>query len=148
MSLIKLNTRNSAVSPFDALFNDFFEGEFFPSTRNNARLGSVPAANIKESEKYFLVEIAAPGMKKEDFKLELNEELLSIRAERKEQHEESKERYTKREFNYTSFVRSFRLPEGVDVEKIAAAYNDGILSIEIPKMEIEQKQKVREISIK
>ncbi len=148
MSLIKLNTRNSAVSPFDALFNDFFEGEFFPSTRNNARFGSVPAANIKESEKDFLVEIAAPGMKKEDFKLELNEELLSIRAERKEQHEESKDRYTKREFNYASFVRSFRLPEGVDVEKIAATYNDGILSIEIPKMEVAQKQKVREISIK
>jgi HSP20 family protein len=86
-------------------------------------------------------------MKKEDFKLELNEDLLSIRAEHKQEKEETNDRYTKREFNFASFVRSFRLPEEVDAEHIGATYRDGILNIEIPKLENKVKEKVREISI-
>ncbi len=133
------------MRPLDSFFNDFFEGEFFPNRA--VRNASVPAANIKETEKAYHVELAAPGMKKEDFKVELNDELLSIRAESKQEKEEKNERYTKREFNYTSFVRSFRLPEEVDAENIKAAYNEGILNIEIPKVEATVKNKVREISI-
>lgn len=147
MSLVKFNARKPQMSPLDSIFNDFFEGEFFPSRSAGLRNGNVPAANIKETEKAYLVELAAPGMKKEDFKIELNDDLLSIRAEHKQEKEETNDRYTKREFNFASFVRSFRLPEEVDVEKIGATYRDGILNIEIPKNEVKMKEKVREISI-
>lgn len=135
------------MSPLDSFFNDFFEGEFFPARTGAQRNGTLPAANIKETEKAYLVELAAPGMKKEDFKIELNDDLLSIRSEHKQEKEETNDRYTKREFNFTSFVRSFRLPEEVDAEKIGATYRDGILNIEIPKQENKVKEKVREISI-
>ncbi|MCA1762102.1 MAG: Hsp20/alpha crystallin family protein [Cryomorphaceae bacterium] len=145
MSLIKFN---SAKNPYglDTFFNDFFEGEFFPQSRMKS--GSLPAANIRESENAFHVELAAPGMKKDDFKIELSDDLLSIRTEKKAETEEREGKYTKREFNYTSFVRSFQLPEDVDVEKISAEYKDGVLSLDIPKMEIEQKSKTRQIAIK
>jgi HSP20 family protein len=146
MSLIKFNPNTPVWDSFDSIFNDFFEGEFLP--RKIARTASLPAANVKETEKAYHVELAAPGMKKEDFKVEVNEDLLSIRAERKEEKESTEERFTKREFNYTSFVRSFRLPENVKAEDIEATYKDGILALEIPKLKIEEKPKVREISIK
>lgn len=146
MSLIKLRTNDPVISPFENMFNDFFEGEFLPNRRNR-NSGSMPAANIKETEKSFLVELASPGMTKEDFKIELDEDLLTIRSERETEKEEKEIRYTKREFNYTSFVRSFRLPEEVDAEKITAKYEDGILQLEIPKKEIEEK-KVRKIDIR
>lgn len=145
MSLIKFN---SAKNPYglDTFFNDFFEGEFFPNDRTNS--GSLPAANIRETDTAFHVELAAPGMKKDDFKIELSDDLLSIRTEKKSETEEKDGKYTKREFNYTSFVRSFRLPEEVDVEKITAEYHDGVLSLDIPKMEVEEKSKTRQIAIK
>jgi len=145
MSLIKFSPNSPLMRPLDSFFNDFFEGEFFPA--RSMQNASVPAANIKETEKAYHVELAAPGMRKDDFKVELNDDLLSIRAEHKEEKEEKQERYTKREFNYTSFVRSFRLPEEVDAERIKAAYHEGILNIEIPKVETAVKNKVREISI-
>ena len=146
MSLIKFRTNDPVLSPFENVFNDFFEGEFLPSRRNR-NFGSLPAANIKETEGSFLVELASPGMTKEDFKIELDEDLLTIRSEKETEKEEKDTRYTKREFNFTSFVRSFRLPEEVDAEKITAKYEDGILQLEIPKKEIEEK-KIRKIDIK
>lgn len=146
MSLIKVKTNDSSVNPFENLFNDFFEGEFLPQRRNRS-FGSMPAANVKETEKAYHVELASPGMKKEDFKIELDEDLLTIRSEKEVQKEEKDTRFTKREFNYTSFVRSFRLPEEVDAENISAHYENGILTLEIPKKELEAK-KVRKIDIK
>jgi len=146
MSLIKVRTNDSAANPFENLFNDFFEGEFLPQ-RKNRSFGSMPAANVKETEKAYHVELASPGMKKEDFKIELDEDLLTIRSEKEVQKEEKDTRFTKREFNYTSFVRSFRLPEEVDAENISAHYENGILALEIPKKELEAKT-VRKIDIK
>ncbi|NEN22515.1 Hsp20/alpha crystallin family protein [Cryomorpha ignava] len=146
MSLIKLRTNDSSANPFDTLLNDFFEGEFLPGRRNRS-FGSMPAANIKETEKSYQVELASPGMNKEDFKIEVDEDLLTIRSEKESEKEENSTRYTKREFNYTSFVRSFRLPEEVDSENISAKYDGGILLLEIPKRAVEEK-KVRKIDIK
>jgi len=146
MSLIKFRTSDSSVNPFDTLFNDFFEGEFLPGRRNRA-FGSMPAANIKETDKSYHVELASPGMNKEDFKIEVDEDLLTIRSEKESEKEETSSRYTKREFNFTSFVRSFRLPEEVDSENISAKYEGGILQLEIPKKVVEEK-KVRSIDIK
>lgn len=146
MSLIRFKSNDPFMSPFENIFNDFFEGEFMP-TRRTRNFGSLPAANIQETDKSFLVELASPGMAKEDFKIELDEDLLTIRSEKETKTEEKENRYTKREFNYTSFVRSFRLPEGVDTENITASYEGGILSLEIPKKEVEVK-KTRQIDVK
>jgi HSP20 family protein len=145
MSLIKFRSNAPVLDPFEQFVNEFFEGESLP--RKVFRNGSLPAANIKETEKSYHIELAAPGMKKDDFKIEIQEDLLSIRSEHKDERKESNERFTKREFNYSSFVRSFRLPEEVDVENIAATYTDGILKLEVPKKEVVAKTKVREISV-
>lgn len=145
MSLIKFKPQNSLWDPFDNFFNDFFEGEFTP--HRIARNFSVPAANVKELEDAFHIELAAPGMDKGDFKIELDEDVLTIRAEHKEEEEKKEEKYTKREFNYASFVRSFRLPEHVKNDKIKANYANGILTLDIPKAEHIVKPKVREINI-
>jgi len=147
MSLIKFRTNPAQTTSFDSFFNDFFEGEFFPKSLNY-KGGSLPAANIRETETGFHVELAAPGMKKKDFNIELNEDLLTIRTEKKEENEEKDGKYTKREFNYSSFVRSFRLPEEVDVENIKATYDDGVLSMDIPKKELKETKKVKQIEIK
>jgi HSP20 family protein len=145
MSLIKFKPQNSLWDPFDNFFNDFFEGEFIP--RNVARNFNVPAANVKEVDNAFHIELAAPGMNKKDFKVEVEDDVLTIRAEHKDEKEETKERYTKREFNYASFTRSFRLPEHVKSDKIKAKYDNGILTLDIPKAEEVTHAKVREISI-
>jgi len=145
MSLIKFKNQTPAWNNFDHLLNEFFEGEFNPRRLSGTSL--VPAANVKETESGFHIELAAPGMKKEDFKIELNEDLLTIRTEKSETKEENKDRFTKREFNYTSFVRSFRLPENIDSDKIIAHYENGILTLDVPKTETEDESKVRQIAI-
>jgi len=147
MSLIKFRTNPAQAANFDSFFNDFFEGEFFPKSLNS-KGGSLPAANIRETEKGFHVELAAPGMKKKDFNVELNDDLLTIRTEKQDEKEEKDGKYTKREFNYSSFVRSFRLPEEVDIDGIEASYTDGVLSLEIPKKELEETKKVKQIEIR
>lgn len=144
MSLIKFKQHAPVGNNLDNFFNDFFEGEFNP--RKMTRTASLPAANVKENDKSFHIELAAPGMKKEDFKIELNVDLLTIKAEKSEDKEEKNERFTKREFNFTSFERSFRLPENIDFENIMARYESGILALEVPKAEIEE-EKVRQIAI-
>lgn len=148
MSLIKVRSNGSTVanSPFENLFNDFFEGEFMPA-RRFSRSSSAPAANIQETDKAYHVELASPGMAKKDFKIEVDEDLLTIRSEKESEKEDENTRFTKREFNYTSFVRSFHLPEEVDADKISASYTDGILSLEIPKKVVVAK-KVKSIDIK
>lgn len=145
MSLIKFKNQTPAWNNFDNLFTEFFEGEFNPRRLSGTSL--VPAANVKETDGGFHIELAAPGMKKDDFKIELNEDLLTIRTEKSESKEENKDRFTKREFNYTSFVRSFRMPENIVAEEIKAHYENGILTMDIPKAEKEEESKVRQIAI-
>ena len=147
MSLIKFKAHPTHNHSFDSFFNDFFEGEFIPKNFG-LKGGSMPAANIKETKTGFYIELAAPGMKKEDFNVELNEDLLTIRSEKKSTETEDTSKYTKKEFSYSSFVRSFRLPEDVDSENINAAYADGVLQLEIPKLEVEEKVKIKQIEIK
>jgi len=132
MTLIK-RTDNWIPSVFDDLFNT----DWFEDRRTLSRLGkNIPAVNVKETENSFLVEVAAPGKKKEDFKIELNHNLLSISSETKEEHKsEEKEKFTRREFSYSSFKRSFTLPDSIDNSKIKANYENGVLKIELPKRE-------------
>ena len=126
--------------------SDFFNEDFFPAFNRNA--SSLPAVNIREDEKGFYLELAVPGMNKKDLRIEVKDDVLTISAEHKEEQQEDLEGYRRREFSYSSFCRSFYLPEDVNGEKIGANYKDGILSVEIPKLEEEKKkEKIRSISI-
>jgi HSP20 family protein len=109
---------------------------------------TIPAVNVKEDNDKFQIEVAAPGMNKDDFKLKVENNVLTICSERKEEKEEKAENYSRREFSYQSFQRSFTLQEGhIQSEKIAAKYNDGILTVELPKREEVKPQPPKEIKI-
>ncbi len=126
--------------------SDFLNEDFFPTfTRPSTTL---PAVNIREDEKGFYLELAVPGMSKKDLKIEVKDELLTISAGQKEDTQEEYDGYRRREFSYSSFCRSFYLPEDISEDKIGASYKDGILSISIPKLEEEQKkEKIRSVTI-
>ena len=146
-----LVTTNRTLFPsLPSLIEDFLTQEWRDSSLANARHSStVPAVNIQETNDSFKIEVAAPGMKRENFKLDLDNDVLTISS----QHEETEghrvnENYTRREFNYSSFLRSFTLPEEkVDREKISARYADGILSINIPKRTDAKGNSSRQINI-
>ena len=142
MSIIK---RNGDLFPaIPGFFNDFLTRDFsnWGLTNNSNTNTTIPAVNIRETSENFIVEMAAPGMKKEDFKIELDGNMLNIHSEKENQYEENDgEKYSRKEFSYQSFDRTFQLPkEVVDSEKIEARYENGILKLLIPKRE-EAKQK-------
>ncbi|MGD1958481.1 MAG: Hsp20/alpha crystallin family protein [Fulvivirga sp.] len=124
---------------FPAFFDDFFGRDVFNPGLTSHLRSITPAVNIREDEDAYHVELAAPGVDKKDFKVELDNDLLTISFEKKEEKEE-KGAYTKREFSNQSFSRSFNLPKSVENSKIAAKYIDGVLNLDIPKKE-EAKQK-------
>lgn len=131
-------------------WNDFFNHDWFDWTHQNYSRDNttLPSVNVKEDEKNFEVEMAAPGLKKEDFKITLNNSLLTIQSEKKETKESSKDEcYTRREFSYQSFSRSFTLPASVENDKIEARYDNGILKVIIPKKEEPKPLSSRQISI-
>ena len=142
MSLTRWNNGHSMTN----LFDDFFTKDLINwGLANNSNTNTtIPAVNIKESANNFEVEVAAPGMKKEDFKVELDGNTLTISSEMRNENEQQEgERYTRREFSYQSFQRTFTLPRNVvDVEQINARYEKGVLRLLIPKRE-EAKQKPR-----
>lgn len=138
MNLIRFNQNPF----FTGILNDV-EKEF-TKTESNGN-GSYPAVNIKEEEKEFVLELAAPGLKKEDFKINLENHMLTISKETKEENKEEKTNFTRREFVYNSFSRSFKLPKIILENKIKADYVDGILRITLPKDE--KVVLTREISV-
>lgn len=143
-SLIK-GDGNKTIAPWRDFFNidDFFErgmvGKFDKA---------FPAVNISEDEKNYSVEVVAPGFSKEDFKLKVEEDILTISAETKsEKKEDGKgKEYTRREYSYSSFTRSFRLPDNVKDDSISASYKDGVLKLELPKSKTQVKA-TKEIAI-
>ena len=145
MTLVKFNNKaNNALMPG---FNDVFESIFNDTFFNDRMVARVPAVNISESENNYHVELAAPGLKKEDFKLNLERNQLTISVEQSADHQDNQKNYSKREYSYSSFVRSFTLPESADDNQIKATYTDGILRIDIAKRE-EAKMVRRQIEIK
>src|SRR6185437_8162780 len=98
-----------------------------------------PAVNISENKERFEVSLAAPGMKKADFNIDVERNTLTISAETKAEKEEKDERYTRKEYSYSSFSRSFTLPEGVNKDKIDASYDNGVLTLSLPKTEDAKK---------
>ena len=146
MTLVKLanGPKNYSVNPF---FNDVFDSILNDSFLGDKLSSRVPAVNIAETENEFHIELAAPGLKKEDFKINLDKNVLSISAEKKAENVEEGKKYSKKEYSYNSFVRSFTLPDSVDHAKIDAAYTDGVLTLSIAKKE-EAKIQSREIAVK
>lgn len=131
-----------------SVFDDMFKTDWLESNSNTNTIGtSIPAVNVKETDEEFLVEVAAPGMKKEDFEIELNNKILTISSVVKEEQESKNENYTRREFSYNSFKRSFNLPDSIDNSKIEANYADGVLKIELPKREEDKIKPKRLIEI-
>lgn len=149
MSLVKRN--RSLLDNMPEFFNDAFGPDFFNwGLRNNSLTNtSIPAVNIRETADSFEVEMAAPGMEKSDFKIELDNNMLTISSEKQNTSEEKDgERYTRREFSYQSFQRTFQLPrEVVNAEGIEARYNNGLLQLVIPKREEVKQRPPRKIEI-
>jgi HSP20 family protein len=128
--------------------DNFFNTELPSVFTSNYNTGmTLPQVNIRETADSYWVEMAVPGMKKSDFHIDLDNQLLSISTEVKQEEENKEENYTRREFGYSSFRRTFTLPESVDDSKINASYNDGILSIHLPKKEEARQKPARTIKI-
>ncbi|MDR6941039.1 Hsp20/alpha crystallin family protein [Mucilaginibacter pocheonensis] len=146
MTLVKFNPekRNNSLLPG---FNDIFDSIFNDTFFNDRMITRVPAANISETPENWHIELAAPGLKKEDFKLNLDHNVLNISVEQHSETTDNQKNYSKREYSYNSFVRSFTLPESADDNGIEAEYADGILKISIAKKE-EAKTVRRQIEIK
>ncbi|GAP67927.1 heat shock protein Hsp20 [Bacteroidales bacterium 6E] len=136
---------------FPSFWDNFLSKELMDWGSNNfsSTDTTLPAVNVKETDDAFEIEVAAPGMSKKDFKINLENNVLTISSERKEEKkEEEKGRFTRREFSYQSFQRSFTIPENmVEGEKISAKYNDGLLCIHLPKREAVKPKPAREIAI-
>ena len=125
--------------------SNLFDDDFFPVLQN--RTSSMPAVNIREDEKKYNLELAVPGMEKKDLKIDINEDVLTISSESRQETEENKDGYKRKEFSYSSFCRSFYIPENVNRDSIEANYKDGILTISLPKQEEEKSKITRQISI-
>ena len=146
MTLVKFANghKNHAVNPF---FSDVFDSILNDSFLSDKLSSRVPAVNISETENEFHIELAAPGLKKDDFKISLDKNVLSVSADKKDEKVEEGKKFSKREYSYNSFTRSFTLPETADAGKIEAEYNDGVLNLKVAKKE-EAKVQSREIAVK
>jgi len=123
--------------------DDFLDNDSFRTSEL-----TVPAVNVLESIKHYTLEMAAPGMEKADFKISVDDQVMTISAEKKNEiKEEEKGKMKRREYNYSKFSRSFTLPSNADVQKVGASYQNGILSIHIPKLELEVNNKGRHIEV-
>jgi len=124
---------------------NLFEDDFFPVLSHNTN--SSPAVNIREEDKTFILEFAIPGIDRKDLKIDINEDVLTISSETKDETEEKNDGYKRKEFSYSSFCRSFYIPENVSRDKIEATYKDGILSVGLPKQEEDKNKITRQVKI-
>jgi HSP20 family protein len=118
---------------------NIFDEDLFTGLSN--RTASMPAVNIKEDEKKYSLELAIPGINKNDLKIDIKEDVITISSEMKKESEENSDGYKRKEFSYSAFSRSFYVPENVNKEKIEASHRDGVLYVTLPK-EDEQKSKI------
>lgn len=133
---------------FPAFFDELFQTDWFGGTSNFQGIHTtVPAVNIKETDNDFMVEVAAPGKAKEDFNISLDHDLLTISSGANNEENTTNEKYTRKEFSYTSFKRSFKLPQTINKEQINATYEQGILKIGLPKREEDKVKPKRMIDI-
>jgi HSP20 family protein len=146
MTLVKTKPKGTLIP---SVFSDFFDTDRFFSPRWFERefAETLPAVNIKENGRQFNIEFAAPGFDKSDFKINVENDALTISAEKQEEKKDESERYTKREFNYSSFSRSFTLPQNANGEKVDAKYENGVLKLTLPKKEETKVSSRKEIKV-
>jgi HSP20 family protein len=142
MNLIRFN--QDPVSLLSELMEDIDRNFIWGSAGSRQMM---PAVNISENEDGFMLEMAAPGLKKSDFKINLDNNVLTISSEKQEEQEDGKQNYSCKEFNFSSFSRSFTLPKSIDFDKIKADYKDGILKVSLPKREDAKVALNRQIEI-
>ena len=148
MKLAKVSDR--LFPTFPSFIDNFFSRDLMDWNNSNfsSTNSTIPAVNIKENDESFIIEVAAPGMSKENFAVNLDGDRLLISSERRDDKEEQDGNYSRREFSYQSFNRSFTIPEGtVDGDRIVAKYNDGILIITLPKKEEVKPKPAKRIDI-
>ena len=148
MALKTLMKRNEM---YPTVFEDFFKpwNEWFDNEGFFGRIMQMPAVNVVENKDNYIVSLAAPGLKKNDFKIDMDGNILTISSEKEENKEEKETKFTRREYSYSSFSRSFTLPDEVKKEKIDAIYEDGILKLILPKTEESKKVvAVKHIAVK
>ena len=134
----------SLTSWVDDILNTNFESEFVSNYNTGI---SLPAVNVIEHDDNYLVEMAIPGLNKSDFDINLDNQILSISAETKTEEESTDKNYSRREFGYSSFKRTFKLPKSVETEKISATYTDGILKVDLPKRDEAKKKPIQSIKV-
>lgn len=145
---MSLLTRSSLLPTASSFFEDLFDdNRVWRSDLTKGWSDGVPSANIAEDDKAFNIELAVPGMDKEDFQVDIDSGELRISSEKKDEQLREEKSYTRREFSYSSFMRSFILPESVNTDKINAKYENGILKIILPKKSEVKKLTKKEISI-
>jgi HSP20 family protein len=147
MSLVKRENYSPTWSSF---FNDFLNRDWYDWNNQNYSLTNttIPSVNIKETVNEFEVDMAAPGMNKEDFKIELNNSVLTISSEKQSENETKEgKNVTRREFSYQSFSRSFTLPAIVETDQITAKYENGLLRVNIPKKEEAKPKPMKQIAV-
>lgn len=148
MTLVKFNSerpnknQRAVVPSFGGVFDSIFTDSFF----SGRDMALVPAVNICETADQFQIELAAPGLAKEDFRISLERRMLNVSVQREQSNQEQGRSFSRKEFSYSSFARAFTLPDSADENAIEASYNDGILRVAISKRE-EAKNLTREISI-
>ncbi len=150
MSLVKWRNRNEMFPALDMpkwATNFFKDDDFFDKRWLPAFETTTPSVNVVETKDAFGLEVAAPGMKKDDFKIEVKDGCLVISAEAKAEKEEKAENYTRKEFNYQAFTRSFWLPENVKADEIKATYMDGILKLNVPKIKVEKEEPAKLVKV-
>lgn len=130
MTLVNFNNRTRNTAPY---FNNVFDSLFSDAVSKTKLVDKSPNVNIHENETAYVIELAAPGLKKEDFQINLKKDTLSVWAEVKKDESQVSKDFTRKEFDYSSFARSFNLPDSADGDNITAEYKDGILSINISK---------------
>jgi HSP20 family protein len=143
---------NKPIERMPFLFDDYFKpwNEWFDNGNSNlwGTAMNIPAVNITEHKNEYEVSLAVPGMKKDDFKIDVEGNMLTISSEKEESKEEKDKKFTRKEYNYSSFSRSFTLPEEINREKIDAKYNNGILKISLPRKEEAKKLTAKNIAVK
>jgi HSP20 family protein len=150
MKTLEKSSRTSR--PLSRWFNSpvdrFFRNDFFDLWDGNDLLDTVPSLNIREEKNDYIVELAVPGIRKEDFNIDVDGNVMTISCNKESEVKDVRENgYSRREYDYSCFSRSFTLPENADVNKVHAKYNDGILSLDIPKKEQVLKEKAQKIKV-
>ncbi len=135
-----------SLVPFAQIVDDLFSKTFTDFNGGSLLKPQVPAINVLEREKEYKIELAAPGLQKSDFKIQMENHSLKISVEKKQEQSEEKENYTRREFSFRSFSRSFELPQNVHAEQISANYENGVLNVILPKR-VESNQNAKTIEI-